>query len=130
MNFGPAQAAALAAGSVLGGFARFFLAGYLYRWLGNAFPWGTLAVNLLGCYLIGIFSAHAVDGTIGAAMRLFLMAGFCGAFTTFSAFMLDADSLVRLSNVPKALLYIGLSVALGYLCLRLGILTTGKTHLS
>lgn len=116
------QFLALTIGSVAGGFARYFLGGYAQKILGPAFPFGTLAVNLTGCFLIGLFSAMAGQrGLLGPTGKLFLMTGFCGAFTTFSTFMLEADSLTQTGGTLKALLYIFASVAAGFLFFKAGL---------
>jgi CrcB protein len=117
------QILALTAGSIAGGLARHFLAGALYRQWGAGFPHGTLAVNLIGCFLIGIFSVMAEEKLyLGPSGRLLLMTGFCGAFTTFSTFMLETGNLVKDGELFRALLNVVLSVIAGFLVFRLGIL--------
>lgn len=118
-----AKIAALALGSLLGGFARYYLAGFIYRVFGALFPYGTLVVNLLGCFLIGFFSALAEEKlSLGPNARVLLMVGFCGAFTTFSTFMLETANLIRDGQTIFALLNVTASVALGFLVFRLGML--------
>lgn len=114
---------AIAVGSLAGGFARYYLAGFVYRLVGSIFPYGTLAVNLVGCFLIGFLSMLTEKKfLIGPEARLLLMIGFCGAFTTFSTFMLETANLVRDGEMAQALLNVVLSVVAGYLVFRLGIL--------
>jgi len=118
-----AQFFALAAGSLTGGFARYYLAGFVHRCLGANFPYGTLAVNLTGCFLIGFLSSLAEEKfLIGPTGRLFLMIGFCGAFTTFSTFMLETANLIKDGQTVYAFLNVMASVAVGFLLFRLGIL--------
>lgn len=108
----------LAGGSLAGGFARYALAGALQRLTGPSLPWGILAVNLLGCLLAG-----AVDGAsarLSPQARVALLSGFCGAFTTFSALMLDASKLIEAGESWRAFAYVALSAAAGLACLRLG----------
>ncbi|HBR14014.1 MAG TPA: fluoride efflux transporter CrcB [Candidatus Omnitrophica bacterium] len=113
---------ALAIGSLAGGFARYYMAGFVYRIFGSSFPYGTLAVNLTGCFLIGIFSSFADKKfLIGPGGRLLLMIGFCGAFTTFSTFMLETANLIRDGETWRAFWNITLSVIVGFLVFRLGI---------
>jgi CrcB protein len=113
----------LATGSLVGGFARYFMAGFVYRILGASFPYGTLAVNIAGCFLVGLLASLADKKfLIGPDMRLLLMVGFCGAFTTFSTFMLETAYLLRDGEVWQAFLNIVLSVTLGFFILRLGML--------
>ena len=107
----------------MGGFARYYLAGFIYRVFGALFPYGTLAVNLLGCFLIGFLSALADEKLLlGPNARIFLMIGFCGAFTTFSTFMLETANLIRDGQTMPALLNVMISVLFGFLVFRLGIL--------
>jgi fluoride exporter len=94
----------VAVGSALGGAARFGVYSLMARATG--FPWGTLAVNYLGSFLIGwIAATQPSPGT-----RLLWMTGICGGFTTFSAFSLDAISLARDGQAPKAFTYVAASV--------------------
>lgn len=113
----------LAAGSLAGGFSRYWLAGAVYGRLGAGFPYGTLAVNLTGCLLIGFFDSLAVKKfVLGPEARTLLMIGFCGAFTTFSTLMLETDNLVRSGETGRAFLNVGVSVVAGFLLFRLGAL--------
>ena len=88
----------IALGSAIGGSGRFALSGLVANWTGATFPWGTLVVNVGGCFVIGIFNAlTGPDGIflvpIGA--RLFVMVGLCGGYTTFSSFSLESLNLMR-----------------------------------
>lgn len=113
----------LAIGTLAGGFARYYLAGFVYRVFGSSFPYGTLAVNLSGCLLIGIFASLADKKfLIGPNGRLLLMIGFCGAFTTFSTFMLETANLIKDGETWRAFWNVSLSVIAGFLVFRLGIL--------
>ena len=104
----------VALGSALGGVARVALAGDIYRRWGTAFPWGTLAVNLSGCFLMGVFFSWAeVRLRLSPAARLFLMAGFCGGFTTFSTFALETSQLFKAGAPSAALVYAVGSAVLG-----------------
>ncbi len=113
----------LAIGSLLGGFARYFMAGSVDKTFGANYPYGTLAVNLLGCLLIGALSSVPDEKFFfGSNGRILLMTGFCGAFTTFSTFMLETDSLVKYGQMYRALGYVVLSCVLGFIAFRLGSL--------
>lgn len=104
----------VALGSALGGVARVGLSDILVRRWGTAFHWGTLAANLAGCFLIGIFFSWAeIRFRLSPGARLFLMAGFCGGFTTFSTFALDTAQLVKAGFTSGALLYAVGSAVLG-----------------
>ncbi len=85
-------------GSALGGLARYGCSGLVARLIGESFPWGTLAVNVLGSLAIGLVATvTGPDGRIfvGSAARQFLMLGFLGGFTTFSSFSLQTLTLVQ-----------------------------------
>jgi len=88
----------VAAGGAIGSVARYWMSGVIARWFGETFPWGTLLVNVSGCFAIGLFAT--LTGTEGRWMvapylRTFFMIGICGGFTTFSSFSLQTLSLVR-----------------------------------
>ena len=104
----------LVLGSVTGGLARYFLAGAVYRFFGTQFPYGTLAVNLLGCLVIGFLSALSDEKfMLGPTARLLWMTGFCGAFTTFSTFMLETGNLLKDGDNWAALANVLVSVITG-----------------
>jgi fluoride exporter len=87
----------IALGAAIGGMARFGVASTIANWIGAIFPWGTLVVNLTGCFVIGIFNAlTGPDGIFLVPLntRLFVMAGLCGGYTTFSAFSLETLNLM------------------------------------
>lgn len=96
----------IAAGSALGGVSRFALGSWIITRYGSFLPWGTLAINIIGSALIGLF-ATAVKPT---PWRQFLMVGVCGGFTTFSSFSLETLTLLREGHAGRAFAYIGLSV--------------------
>jgi CrcB protein len=81
----------------------------------NKFPWATLSVNLLGCFIIGIIYAVIEKSNQGENIRLLLATGFCGGFTTFSAFAIENLQLLKLEATTTAISYIALSVVLGIL---------------
>ena len=113
---------ALITGGVAGTVARYALSGFVYRFSGTEFPYGTLAVNLAGCLAIGFLSALSEEKfLLGPNARLLLMAGFCGAFTTFSTFMLETGNLIRAGETLRAFANVAVSVAAGFLLFRLGI---------
>jgi len=85
----------VSAGGALGALLRYGLSGLAYRALGEAFPWGTLAVNVVGCLLIGGLWALSERVAVPPAFSAFVLIGTLGAFTTFSTFGLETFSLFR-----------------------------------
>ena len=102
------------AGGFLGAVVRYLLGGWiLHHSMAAKFPWGTFAVNLLGCLVIGVLSGVAERfDTFGYGARLFLFTGLLGGFTTFSAFGLETIFLMRRGEWFFAALYVGASVVL------------------
>lgn len=89
------------------------------------FPWGTFIVNLVGCFLIGVIYAASEKSTaLTPQTRLFLMAGFCGGFTTFSTFAFENMNLLRGGDVSYFLIYTISSVMLGILGVFGGVAVT------
>jgi CrcB protein len=104
----------VAVGSALGGVARYWMGVAVGRLAGNAFPWGTLLINIIGSFVIGYFGTLTLpDGPrpAGNLVRIFVMVGLCGGFTTFSAFSLQTVDLLRTGEEMRALAYIVASVA-------------------
>ena len=86
----------LAMGGVCGTLGRYALAGAVYRWLGTGFPYGTLAVNTLGCLAGGLLGTLADQKfLLGPEQRLFWMVGLLGAFTTFSTLIYESWRLMQ-----------------------------------
>ena len=103
-------------GAGLGGMARHGVNVLALRLLGSAFPFGTLAVNVLGSLVMGLLVGwFAHRGDPGLPWRLFLTTGILGGFTTFSTFSLDAAALLERGQAGLAALYILLSVGAGLL---------------
>jgi CrcB protein len=114
----------IAIGSALGGVARYWCSGVAARLIGETFPWGTLIVNVLGSFIIGLFATlTAPDGRIfvGSAARQFVMIGILGGYTTFSSFSLqtlelvhDGEWLRAGGNIIASVLFCLLAVWLGH----------------
>ena len=111
----------LALGSILGGFSRYFLAGWIYGLIGTDFPYGTLIVNLSGCFLIGVFNSFSeVRFLLGPDARLLLMTGFCGAYTTFSTLILETANLAQDGQILRAFMNFFASGVFGFILFKVG----------
>ncbi len=110
-------------GGAIGAMARHGVGLASIRALGPGFPYGTLIVNILGSFLMGILIAWLVRRTGGSSneMRLFLATGFLGGFTTFSAFSLDTIVLYERGEIGIALFYVFASVVASVLALIAGL---------
>ncbi|HEV7320882.1 MAG TPA: fluoride efflux transporter CrcB [Ensifer sp.] len=110
------------AGGALGSILRYLVGLWTVRRFGPGFPWGTLGVNITGSFLIGVL-AEVIMRKFGASpdMRVFLITGVLGGYTTFSAFSLDAITLVERGDVMLSLAYIVASVALSLLAVFSGL---------
>jgi len=93
-------------GGAIGTGLRYISTSLTHKVLGYHFPWGTLAVNLSGCFLIGIAWALLEEHHINLNFKLFLFTGIFGGYTTFSAFAIENVSLVRGEQVGLALVNI------------------------
>ena len=103
---------AIALGGALGAVARHFISYWSVVALGNGFPWGTLTVNVVGCFALGlVVEVMALVWSPAAEWRAFLTVGVLGAFTTFSAFALDISILHERGEMLQAILYVTVSVA-------------------
>ena len=115
--------AAVAIGGSLGSVARYLVAIGAGRLVGTEFPWGTLVINIVGSFLIGVLAeSFALSWNASQAIRVFLTIGICGGFTTFSTFSLDAIVLMQRGELWSAGAYIAASVALSILALFGGLL--------
>ena len=118
----------VAVGGALGSALRYGLNRWLAQLLGDALPWGTIVINILGSYVIGLATAF-FGGTAGALtpieMRQFVLVGVCGGFTTFSSFSLQTLTLFEAGEPGQALLNIALSLTLCLIAVALGFMTPG-----
>ncbi|HEY6063127.1 MAG TPA: fluoride efflux transporter CrcB [Chitinophagaceae bacterium] len=112
-------------GGGLGSMARYLSQRWAYAIYPHHFPWGTFAVNIVGCLLIGIFwgiSFRSFESNEN--WKLFLMVGLCGGFTTFSAFTLEGIGLIREQRLALFFSYVAASVLLGLLATYIGMRIT------
>ena len=106
----------------LGTLARYGLAGWAQRAGGGGFPWGTLSVNILGCFLAGLLWMLFENRiNIGGEVRVIVLVGFMGGFTTFSSFMLETSLLLRDAEWFRAIGNIMLHNIVGMISLFLGL---------
>ena len=109
-------------GSFLGGGSRFLVQQYFAKQFATSFPLGTMVINIVGCFFIGvIFSASQKANIMTNEMRVFLATGFCGGFTTFSSFSLENYTMLRDGQIFNVFAYTGLSVFIGFLATYFGI---------
>ena len=88
---------------------------YLLSNINTSFPWGTFAVNVLGSFLIGLLVGLMSKGVLSPEMKLLLVTGFCGGFTTFSTFANESFGMMKAGDVLLTALYVGASVVIGIL---------------
>jgi len=102
----------VAVGGALGSVLRYLIGGAVQHLSPRGFPVGTLSVNVLGCLLIGILARLFLNEQTAAPMRALLIVGFCGGFTTFSAFSHETVGLIEGGEYGRAGAYVLLSVSL------------------
>ncbi len=109
-------------GAVLGANARYLISLWAAERLGAFFPFGTMIVNITGCFLIGLINGLGEAGLdINPALRLLFTVGFIGSFTTFSTFGYESINLLRADSMALALLNILVNVVVGLLAVVLGL---------
>jgi CrcB protein len=110
-------------GGALGSIWRYTWSGFFAERLGETFPFGTLAVNLVGSMLIGVFSGlvvHASSGRVASLLQQFLVIGVCGGLTTFSSFSLQTYNLITEGRWLSALANILFSTGFCFICVAIG----------
>ncbi|MBN9564702.1 MAG: fluoride efflux transporter CrcB [Alphaproteobacteria bacterium] len=114
----------VAIGSALGGAARYWCSELFTAAAKKNFPWETILVNIIGSFIIGLFASitekHSSLVTFSSHAKLFITAGICGGFTTFSAFSLQTLTLLQKGKILEASLNISLSVVLCLIFVWLG----------
>ena len=115
----------IAVGGVLGSLARYGVAVAMGDWDAASLPWATLAVNLVGCLLIGILASR-LHGADRPWARPFMLTGLLGGFTTFSAFALETGVLLDAGRWAIAGSYVLATMILGLLAVRLGMAVAGR----
>ncbi|MGB5106095.1 MAG: fluoride efflux transporter CrcB [Candidatus Zixiibacteriota bacterium] len=106
-----------------GALARYGLGGLVYRITGGSFPYGTFVVNMIGCFLFGLIWPMAEERLlISSNMRMIILVGFMGSFTTFSSLVFETGELMRDSQWAPALANMGGQVVVGLIMLYIGLL--------
>ncbi|MBD5655612.1 MAG: fluoride efflux transporter CrcB [Candidatus Eremiobacteraeota bacterium] len=114
--------ATVALGGALGSMARYAVSTWFAERFGTTFPWGTLAINVVGSFCIGIVLALAMSRTsFSPYLRTFLATGILGGFTTFSAFSFETYAIASRGAVLVAIAYAGGSGILGFSAAALGV---------
>lgn len=111
---------AIGTGSFIGGVLRYLLSQMVQTKFLTTFPFGTLTVNIIGCFLIGLVFGLTDRGNLTQEWRLFLATGLLGGFTTFSAFSIESLSLFRDGQFFYATAYISSSVVVGIIATFIG----------
>ncbi|PIR37441.1 MAG: fluoride efflux transporter CrcB [Alphaproteobacteria bacterium CG11_big_fil_rev_8_21_14_0_20_39_49] len=115
----------IAIGGAIGSVLRYFTSNYFNSVFKVGFPAGTLAVNVIGSLAMGLVIGYLVKTLPHSnEMRAFLTVGLLGGFTTFSAFSLDAVTLIQRGNISHAFIYIALSVFVSIMALFIGLQLT------
>jgi len=111
----------IALAGACGTLSRYWLSGLAYDLLGRDFPWGTWAVNILGCFLFGLVWILAEErGFLSAQARILILTGFMGAFTTFSTFIFESGGIMNDGQWLKLALNVGGQNIVGFAALYLG----------
>lgn len=108
-------------GGGIGSFCRFWLANWTTGGLGPTFPFGTLTVNLVGCFLIGLIAGlPQASASLPPQARLLLMTGFLGGLTTFSTYEYESFMLTTEGEFGRALINLAMSMILGFVAVGVG----------
>ena len=113
----------IALGGALGAVSRFLLGNAVSKAIGSALPYGTVVVNVIGCFAMGLLMTIIVDRELlPASWCLFLCVGLLGGFTTFSSFAYEGLMLLNEGRLLAVLTYVGGSVGLGLVAAAAGVL--------
>jgi len=115
---------AIGIGSFIGGISRYLLSQFIQNKFLSTFPFGTLGINILGCFLIGLVFGMSERGSFTMEWRLFLATGILGGFTTFSAFSNETVGMLRDGQYWYASVYVASSVIIGLFATFIGISLT------
>lgn len=117
------------AGGALGSGARYLIALWMAARFGAVFPWGTLTVNVLGSFLIGLIATFADEhGALSANLRVLLIVGLLGGFTTFSSFSIETLRLIESDTPIRAAVYVAGSLVLTLGAAMIGVAVGRALH--
>lgn len=103
-------------GGAVGSSLRYLTSYFMQKWLPQSFPWGTLVANILGCLLIGVFMGYFSKSQLNNnEYKLIFVTGFCGGYTTFSAFAFENFNFWQQGNILTAIIYTAVSMIAGFL---------------
>ena len=110
-------------GGAIGALLRYFVSNGVYIWLGRSFPYGTLAVNVFGSFLMGVLTILFIEkADLSEVLKLTLLVGFLGAFTTFSTFSMDTLNLINQGQIVRAFLNMFLNVGICVFAVWIGVI--------
>ena len=117
------QSALVVIGGACGALARYWIGSTLAAWFGREFPWGTLTVNVVGSFVIGLLFVVLIERTPTAAeaWRALLVVGFLGGLTTFSAFSIETVTLLQSGQMLRAFANVSTNLLLGFGACWLGL---------
>ncbi|MBI5177943.1 MAG: fluoride efflux transporter CrcB [Nitrospinae bacterium] len=118
----------VAIGGAIGSVTRYLASGFTYRFVSPVFPWGTLAVNLAGSFLIGFLWEMCDRAAVSPNTRTLIFIGFLGGFTTFSSFSLESFNLIRDGEYKMALANVLASNLLGIALVFAGFASARYVH--
>jgi len=112
----------VASGGAVGSLFRYWVNLFVYRYFSPSFPFGTMIVNVLGCFVIGVlYGVSEKSDLISSNLRLFLIVGICGGFTTFSTFSVEGINLLRSREILYFFLNLGGQIIFGLTATVLGL---------
>lgn len=109
-------------GGFIGSYLRYAISFHIEQKFLSPFPFGTFAVNITGCFLIGILYALSTRFNLAPEYRLLFVVGFCSGFTTFSSFSYEGVALLEDARFLYGFLYAGLSLIIGFFAAWLGLI--------